>query len=92
MNEYMNVIDHFGSEQQCRQCMEECAEMIQAVNKNLRYDSSYWRKHLIEELADCLIMFEQIEEIFAIDKRELNKEYQKRKSHILNNYMNIDKL
>lgn len=58
------AIDTYGVEEQMLQTVEECAELIQAVNK--------WRRaagienikeaveHLAEETADSIIMLEQM--------------------------------
>lgn len=61
----------YGKEPQCRQTMEECAELIQAVNKMLRYadrpaEPEYYA-NLIEEIADVEIMLYQLKVMFNID-------------------------
>jgi len=65
------VINKFGKEAQCRQVMEECAELIQAVNKNLR--SAGAKENLIEEMADVGIMLDQLRIMFEIKEVEINK-------------------
>lgn len=65
------VINKFGKEAQCRQAMEECAELIQAVNKNLR--SAGAKENLIEEMADVGIMLDQPRIMFEIKEVEINK-------------------
>ncbi len=65
------VINKFGKEAQCRQVMEECAELIQAVNKNLR--SAGAKENLIEEMADVGIMLDQLRIMFEIKDTEINK-------------------
>jgi len=65
------VINKFGKEAQCRQVMEECAELIQAVNKNLR--SAGAKENLIEEMADVGIMLDQLRIMFDIKDTEINK-------------------
>ena len=72
------VINKFGKEAQCRQVMEECAELIQAVNKNLR--SAGAKENLIEEMADVGIMLDQLRIMFEIKDTEINKiRYEKMK-------------
>ena len=61
----------YGKEAQCRQAMEELAELIQAVNKMLRYadrpaEPEYYA-NLIEEIADVEIMLYQLKVMFNID-------------------------
>lgn len=67
-----NIFDHsicrYGKEPQCRQAMEELAELIQAVNKSLRYpDRPRYYANLIEEIADVEIMLYQLKVMFNID-------------------------
>ena len=53
------AIEYYGEEVQENQCIEECAELIQAINKKHR-----GRKHNIpEEIADVEICLEQLKMI-----------------------------
>ena len=82
------IADTYGYDAQSRQCMEEMAELVQAINK-------YWRKqgssrrtdkeiaacmdNLVEEIADVQIMLWQMEyllqaDIMPIVNRKLNRE------------------
>ena len=45
-------IDHYGKQLQSIVCMEECAELIQAISKKLRKDTSS-NDVLAEEMADA---------------------------------------
>lgn len=66
------IINYNGEEQQARQAMEECAELIQAINKMLRYKGNEEaRKNLIKEIADVEFMLYQLYEIFNIDEKEV---------------------
>ena len=53
---FKKSIEIYGKEAQSRQAMEECAELIQAVNKMLRYEDRpaepEYYANLIEEIAD----------------------------------------
>lgn len=57
------AIDTYGIEEQLLQTVEECAELIQAINKWRRSKDRENIKdavdHLAEEIADCIIMLEQ---------------------------------
>ena len=65
-------IEKYGKEPQCRQAMEECAELIQAVNKMLRYeDNPKYYANLIEEIADVEIMLYQLKVMFNIDNDQV---------------------
>ena len=58
------AIDTYGIEEQLLQTVEECAELIQAINKWRRSKDRESIKdsveHLAEEAADVIIMLEQI--------------------------------
>lgn len=66
------IAEHYGYEAQSRQCIEECAELIQALCKFLRkVDSEKPDTECIlnihEELADVQIMIFQLSYLFSID-------------------------
>ena len=68
---FRQSLEKYGKEPECRQAMEELAELIQAVNKMLRYadrpaEPEYYA-NLIEEIADVEIMLYQLKEMFNID-------------------------
>lgn len=66
------AIDTYGIEEQLLQTVEECAELIQAINKWRREKGWVERKdaldHLAEEAADVIIMMEQIKIILGETK------------------------
>lgn len=65
---FRQSLEKYGKEPQCRQAMEECAELIQAINKCLRYPSKEeCKNNLIEEIADVEIMLYQLKVMFNID-------------------------
>lgn len=64
---FKKSIEVYGKEAQSRQAMEECAELIQAINKFLRYPSDQRYANLIEEIADVEIMLYQLKVMFNID-------------------------
>lgn len=62
---------HYGKENQSIVVMEECAELIQAISKELRGKSD--KKHLAEEMADvyiCLVLLKRMYEITDSDLQE----------------------
>lgn len=69
---YEEVIDYYGEEAQHRQAMEELAELIQAINKILRYPTALSRNRLIEEIVDTEIMIQQLKEMYSIKRDEVN--------------------
>ena len=64
---FRQSLEKYGKEPQCRQTMEECAELIQAINKFLRYPNDKHYANLIEEIADVEIMLYQLKVMFNID-------------------------
>ena len=66
------AIRHYGVENQMAQSIEELAELIVAINKCLRYkDDIEARNNLVEEIADVLIMIDQLKIIVNIKDYEI---------------------
>lgn len=78
---FRQSIIKYGKEPQCRQAMEECAELIQAINKRIRYpDRKDCHDNLIEEICDVEIMLYQLKIMFDISDDEVfNTKVQKAK-------------
>lgn len=76
MNEILKkTIEKNGITVQSMIAMEECAELAQAVSKCLRSKEMIpieRREHLIEEMADVLIVIEQLKIVYHITDDELN--------------------
>jgi NTP pyrophosphatase (non-canonical NTP hydrolase) len=74
------IADHYGYEAQSRQCMEECSELIQAINKLWRaetfdrdeYEISDRCDKVIEEMADVQITIWQMDYLVATDQLGLS--------------------
>ena len=87
-NTIQKIADRYGYEAQSNQLQEECAELIQAVNKLRRVNGNgqpcqktvFQAEHeLIEELADVEIMIQQI--VYLLDCEEVFEEFMKDKVH-----------
>jgi NTP pyrophosphatase (non-canonical NTP hydrolase) len=73
------IANHYGYESQSRQCIEELAELIQAINKLWRATQSKCKgvgkvdmiseaiQRVAEEIADVEIMIAQLQELLGID-------------------------
>lgn len=84
---FEDIINHFGVNRQSRQAMEECGELIQAINKMLRYpDDEIKRLELIEEIADVLIMITQLKIMFSIEKSELGRMIDYKRNRLVQRY------
>lgn len=66
------ALDKFGIEHQTLMLCEECGELIQVSNKALRYGIENERDGLIEEMADVLVMIEQLRLFYDINWLEIN--------------------
>lgn len=64
-------IDHYGTRLQSIVCMEECAELIQAISKKLREDTSS-NDALAEEMADVIICLHQLKMMYGITDKEIH--------------------
>lgn len=63
--------------------MEECAELIQAINKMIRRNDELSEKdhdHLEEEAADVLICIEMLKQMYMISEDKINKWIEKKQA------------
>lgn len=65
-----NAIKIYGKASQIEMIIEECSELIQAIQKFKRNDCKETRDHVCEEVADVLIMMEQAKRIFNAKRVE----------------------
>lgn len=65
------AIEIYGKDMQLNIAIEELSELIKEICKNKRESNN--RDNIIEEMADCYIMLEQLEIIFDIEPFELHK-------------------
>ena len=72
---YKKAIETYGEREQSAVAMEECGELIRAINKYHRKDSNENRKNLIEEIADVQIMIEQLKIMYSISEDEIEDAY-----------------
>lgn len=69
-------IQHYGKNNQSTVCMEECAELIQAISKAKRGKIN--RDNMIEEIADVLICIEMLKQMYMISDEKINKWIEKK--------------
>ena len=67
-----NIASELGYEEQSMQLIEEMAELTQGINKHRRYGTFKTHLNVVEEIADVLIMLEQIKYLLYIDDKKLN--------------------
>lgn len=76
--EQLKVLDNSlmqnGVNQQLMVCMEEPAELIQAISKVERYPDEVDRiENVVEEIADVSICIEYLKMIYNIDQSEVDE-------------------
>lgn len=62
------IADHYGIENQMRQLAEECSELAVEASHSARIGTTV---KIIEEMADVLIMMEQVIYLAGIDKCDI---------------------
>lgn len=73
-------IVYYGKDAQSTVCMEECAELIQAISKEKRGKSD--KDHLAEEMADVLISIGILKEIYEVSNEQINDWIDKKQKRI----------
>lgn len=66
-----DAIDTFGCNLQKIVAIEEMSELQKELTKDIRFKGS--RNNITEEIADVLIMIEQLKMMFAIDDSEIEE-------------------
>lgn len=69
---WLESIDHYGKEKQSIVCMEECAELIQAISKRLRGKPDL-NNNLTEEMADVTICLNLLKEMYGVKDCEIHE-------------------
>ena len=69
---YERNIRYHGTQQETTIAMEECSELIQAISKCKRYGCiDKYRENLIEEIADVLIIINELQLIYDISNDDI---------------------
>ena len=66
-----NIANHYGTDSQMRQTQEEAAELIVAISKYERFKTDQCKEALIEEMADVLLMIEQLKILLNINEIDI---------------------
>nr|UVM91025.1 MAG: MazG-like family [Bacteriophage sp.] len=74
-------IRHYGAEIQGTVCMEECAELIQAISKAKR--GKFDENNMTEEIADVLICIEILKQIYNIPDYSIKNWIERKQKRIL---------
>ena len=72
MNQNIKHIEkHYGFQHQVKKTIEECGEFIVALSKLANDEGS--RKDVLEEMADVMVMLQQMQYFLCINPSELHK-------------------
>lgn len=69
MTIFEQAIEAYGKDMQLNVAVEELSELIKEICKSKRGSDN--RDNIIEEMADCYIMLEQLEIIFDVKPAEI---------------------
>lgn len=72
MNVLQNAIDTYGTDNQLMVAVEELSELQKEICKAFR--GQFNEQNLIEEIADVLIMIEQVKMIYGIRDKDVDVE------------------
>lgn len=86
------IIEHFGIRNQMKKLNEECYELIEAIGnyqdiepfstENTNFKAIF-KNHVIEEIADCLVLINQFIEYYEIDNNDVAKIMQEKTNRTL---------
>ena len=65
------IAKHYGYQHQVKKTTEECGEFIVALSKLANDEGS--RKDVLEEMADVMVMMQQMQYFLCINPSELHK-------------------
>lgn len=69
-NVLKRAIETYGAEAQLNVAIEELSELIKEICKHKRYMDN--TKAILEEMADCYIMLEQMQMIFGLSGTDIS--------------------
>lgn len=83
------ILDHYGIEHQKAKTIEELAELIVALQKNLLTDTEELTSEILEEIADIQIMILQLlshkgeySKVYEIMDYKLNRQIERIKAEV----------
>ena len=77
----LKIIEHFGIRNQLKKFNEECYELEEAI-LDYQTEIAYFdedamtlsiKKHIAEEIADCMVILEQFKLYYEISSEEITK-------------------
>ena len=89
--ELLKIIEHFGVRKQLKKFNEECYELEEAI-LDYQTEIAYFdedavtlsiKRHIAEEIADCLVLINQFIEYYKIDNNDVAKIMQEKTNRTL---------
>ena len=81
------AIETYGAEAQLNVAIEELSELIKEVCKHKRYANN--RAAIVEEMADCYIMLEQMKMIFGLSEEDIKNQMSRKVDRLRHRLMSI---
>jgi NTP pyrophosphatase (non-canonical NTP hydrolase) len=72
---YFKAIERWGEQAQISMAIEECSELITVLVKLGRNKNGSTKEQVIDEIADVMIMMEQLQHIFGFSKVADRKDF-----------------
>lgn len=66
------IAEHYGRKNQERQAVSELCELQYVLTRRQEQRQADWQNDLLDEMADCLVMIEQLRALYGIEDDELN--------------------
>lgn len=67
------IAEHYGRKNQERQAVSELCELQYVLTRRLEQRHADWQNDLLDEMADCLVMIEQLRALYNIEDEELTE-------------------
>ena len=65
------IAEHYGKKNQERQAVSKLCELQYVLTRRLEQRHADWQNDLLDEMADCLVMIEQLRALYGIEDEEL---------------------
>ena len=67
------IAEHYGRKNQERQAVSELCELQYVLTRRIEQRQADWKNDLLDEMADCLVMLEQLRALYGIEDEELTE-------------------
>lgn len=67
------IAEHYGLEMQESQTISELSELLHVLTRRKSQRGIDWKNNLVDEMADCMVMIQQLLTLHGIERDELNE-------------------